>query len=68
MLSTGKLLIKIAALVFAPALVVALPLGYSGSAQLAGMGNVVLLLAMLLCVPIAVVGAVMWLAGRSQPS
>lgn len=67
MLSTGKLLIKIAGLVFVPALLVAMALGYSGSAQLAGMGNMLLLLAMLLCLPIAVVGAVMWLAGRSQP-
>jgi lincosamide nucleotidyltransferase A/C/D/E len=66
-LSTGKLLIKIAAFVFVPALLVAIALGYSGSAQLAGIGNTLLLLAMLLCLPIAVVGAVMWLAGRSQP-
>lgn len=67
MLSTGKLLIKIAAFVFVPALVVTMALAYSGSAQLAGIGNTLLLLAMLLCLPIAVVGAVMWLAGRSQP-
>lgn len=67
MLSTGKLLIKIAAFVFVPALVLAIALGYSGSAQLAGIGNMLLFLAMLLCLPIAVVGAVMWLAGRSQP-
>lgn len=67
MLSTGKLLVKIAAIVFVPALLIAMALGYSGSAQLAGIGNTLLLLAMLLCLPIAVVGAVMWLAGRSQP-
>jgi hypothetical protein len=66
-LSTGKLLIKIAAFGFVPAFLVALALGYSGSAQLAGIGNTLLLLAMLPCLPIAVVGAIMWLAGRSQP-
>ena len=67
MLSTGNLLIKIAAFVFVPALLVAMALGYSGSAQLAGIGNTLLLLAILPCLPLAVVGAVMWLAGRSQP-
>jgi hypothetical protein len=66
-LSTGRLLIKIAAFVFVPALLVAMALGYSGSAQLAGIGNTLLLLAILPCLPLAVVGAVMWLAGRSQP-
>jgi hypothetical protein len=66
-LSTGKLLIKIAGFIFAPIFLVTMVLGYSGSAHLAAAGNTILLLAMLLCLPLAVVGAAMWFVGRRQP-
>ena len=57
---------KVAGWVFLPILILTMVLGYSGNADLARVGNSILVLAVPSCGLLLLVGFVLWISGRSS--
>ena len=66
MRESGKTLMKVAGWVFLPILILTMVLGYSGNADLARVGNSILVLAVPSCGLLLLVGFVLWISGRSS--
>ncbi|WP_435744851.1 hypothetical protein [Nocardioides sp. SYSU DS0663] len=67
-MSTDKVLLRVALVVALALGVPSMVLGYSGNQGLASIGNVLLLLALLLALPIAAAGVIVRVARRSRRS
>jgi hypothetical protein len=65
MQENGKGLMLVAGGSLGLGLVVATLLGYSGDPHLAGLGNLILVMVLLVCLPVLLAGYVLWDLGRS---